>query len=963
MKLITIVLLLLCLGVSYEINNNKTQAVKFIYSHLSPITAEVIAIALIEKLPLITTPLFIEKEIQLMTTFLIMNNVPPLIAQQAGRVLINLILCNNKITHLRAFINIILDGYKGKIDEESMMKINNLIQMNIIDTLLKTKFYYYNDIQAQIALIKMFNKEIHKKMFSNIEMLEFININCELVKPFKEMLIGMIMRLSDSDKGNVIDAFMEESIFNKEIKIVHNPIHTAIIQQSPILNQVIEEKNIKQIENEQEHIKNLRNEIQKLVGSKKEIMNQPESSIVRKLTKEEAIDTLNEIKKDMGFSFKQRQENFIVNQNNKNNTYIDINRFIEQEDLPLNRTLHVKLNEIKNQLKNTYMDFLYNKTYSSLPLKENTGIDNRSIFTKYKSHIDTLLQVNDLLKPFPLSPHTLHNVNILEPKHKFNIHTNITKNINGVNFTMQFKQSEFAKESFSKIITDKNSKSIPKGVISKEVFDKMVSYKNSNSPNSIIISNIISSLFSLLRSIQENNTCSDEYICIEIGAIKGPFNIKESNITPIVPKQPEHIIINKTNSTVIPKKNETVPSQQREIIINDDDDCDDLKMFSSYNNNPIRFKEIEHSNITYNITSKLYRKVVIGNMIYSQDIFNEGMNMIIVKRNSSYDKIYEKTFNTASNRNDSEEMASVLEKVECDSIVIITAFGQYKGSITQRLVTELKQIGITENELDSLDNRKILTVIGRRGLCRNNGYVQSKIISIQENSNTNDDSTFSSTVLYSSNIDLSSDNRFGYKFPTVCSVTPRRGIVLGGQHISIKGLNFGNHTTDIKEVLVKGVACGNVLSISSNEITCVTRDSSIIGEGAGSVVVKMNNEMDSPDKVCNYFEYVGNGEEIKNKFLNKPSKIRKNSTIEINQNEGKESVIDFYRRNEKEILKRTIDQRALTEAKINNLIQDNIKKIISSINSEKENIIEEPMIGRRYTKKNRFQFILDQFQH
>ena len=962
MKLITIVLFLLCVSISYEMNNNKTLAVKFIYSHLSPITAEVIAIASIEKLPLITTPLFIEKEIKLMTTFLIMNNVPPLIAQQAGRVLLNLILCNNKVTHLRTFINIILDGYKGKIDEESMTKINNLIQMSIIDTLLKTKFYYYNDIQAQIALIKMFNKEIHKKMFSNVEMLEFININCELVKPFKEMLIGMIMRLSDSDKGNVIDAFMEESIFNKEIKIVHNTIPSAIIPQSPkILNQVIKEKNIKQVENEQEHIKNLRNEIQKLVGSKKEKLNQPDTSIVRKLTQEEAIETLNEIKKDIGFSFKQRQENYIVNQNNKNNTYIDINRFIEQEDLPLNKTLRVKLNEIKNQLKNTYMDFLYNKTYSSLPLKENTGIDNRSIFTKHKSHIDTLLQVNELLKPFPLSPHTLHNVNILEPKHNFNIHTNITKNINGVNFTMQFKQSEFAKESFSKIITDNNSKSVPKGVISKEVFDKMISYKNTNSPNSIIISNIISSLFSLLRSIQENNTCSDGFLCIEIGVIKGPFNIKESNITPIVPKQPEHIINNKTNSTVEPKKDETVPPRQREIIINDDDDCDELTMMSSFN--PIRFKEIEHTNITYNVTTKLYRKVVIGNMIYSQDIFNEGMNMIIVKRNINYDRIYEKTFNTASNRNDSEEMASILEKVECDSIVIITAFGQYNGAITQRLVTELKQIGITERELDSIDNNKILTVIGRRGLCRNNGYVQSKVISIQDNSNTNDDSKFTSTVLYSSNLDLSSDNRFGFKFPTVCSVTPRRGIVLGGQHISIKGLNFGNHTTDIKEVLVKGVACGDVLSMSSNEITCVTRDSSIIGEGAGSVVVKMNNEMESPDKVCNYFEYVGNGDEIKSKFLNKQSKIRKNSTIEINDNEGKESVIDFYRRNEKEILKRTIDQKAITEAKINNLIQDNMKRIISSLNSENENIIEEPLIRRRYNKKNRFQFILDQFQH
>ena len=149
---------------------------------------------------------------------------------------------------------------------------------------------------------------------------------------------------------------------------------------------------------------------------------------------------------------------------------------------------------------------------------------------------------------------------------------------------------------------------------------------------------------------------------------------------------------------------------------------------TSYNN--IRFREIEISNITYNITSKLYRKVVIGNMIYSQDIFNEGMNVIIVNRTKNYDKIYEKTFNTANNRNHSEEMANVLSNVECDSIVIITAMGQFKGAITQRLITELKQIGMTESELENFDNNKIITVIGRRGLCRNNGFVQSKIISI-----------------------------------------------------------------------------------------------------------------------------------------------------------------------------------------------------------------------------------------
>ena len=67
--------------------------------------------------------------------------------------------------------------------------------------------------------------------------------------------------------------------------------------------------------------------------------------------------------------------------------------------------------------------------------------------------------------------------------------------------------------------------------------------------------------------------------------------------------------------------------------------------------NPFRFQEVAPPQIEYTITNKLYRKIMIGNMIYSQEIFNEGMNMIVVKRDANYDKLYEKTFNTGYDRN------------------------------------------------------------------------------------------------------------------------------------------------------------------------------------------------------------------------------------------------------------------------------------------------------------------------
>ena len=141
---------------------------------------------------------------------------------------------------------------------------------------------------------------------------------------------------------------------------------------------------------------------------------------------------------------------------------------------------------------------------------------NRSIYPKYENHIKMLLKLNELLMPFPLVPPVIRKIDIVEPKERFNLKTDITKSFDGVNFTMKFKQEDFARESMQKIISIKSSqdKTIEfnsnvnpvKGLINEETFKKLISFESpQNNKENIAISEIISGLFRLLRKIQENN--------------------------------------------------------------------------------------------------------------------------------------------------------------------------------------------------------------------------------------------------------------------------------------------------------------------------------------------------------------------------------------------------------------------------------------------------------------------------
>lgn len=113
------------------------------------------------------------------------------------------------------------------------------------------------------------------------------------------------------------------------------------------------------------------------------------------------------------------------------------------------------------------------------------------------------------------------------------------------------------------------------------------------------------------------------------------------------------VVVNNTHSP-IPDKNSTVIPMS-DLFENEDEDCDILKVIDNFEqhstsgliksqsnifNKLPKFKQISKG-IEIKKTKmqrKFYRKVAIGEMIYSIDTFKQGLNLIIVQRDKMYTK-------------------------------------------------------------------------------------------------------------------------------------------------------------------------------------------------------------------------------------------------------------------------------------------------------------------------------------
>jgi hypothetical protein len=340
-------------------------------------------------------------------------------------------------------------------------------------------------------------------------------------------------------------------------------------------------------------------------------------------------------------------------------------------------------------------------------------------------------------------------------------------------------------------------------------------------------------------------------------------------------------------------------------------------------------------------------------------------------------------------------MAEILKQTPCSKIIIITGIGKWMGAMTPALIKEIKQVGGPDlNNLYSSDQDDnsytdhAFILIGRRGLCRYNGIFRIKNydlgkkmarlfpdlssdpndcyfedISLDNEKNRNSEKEFNHIIDLRLTLNINNDNRFAWDAPTVSTVSPFRGSIHGGQEIKIGGFNLGMATTDIREILVHGIICGDFILLGPNLVSCVTRASTILGPGPGNVIIKMRNGYESPKRTCNVYEYVGDSAEALSDLKQTITTVQKMQNLPIYMNSNYHdqdiSIFDHLMFNASHYKKKLrTDHSNLVNVKLDHMVNNNYHNMINIVNSP-TGVLLPPSEGFR---KKRFRNLLNNLE-
>jgi hypothetical protein len=425
-----------------KMRRKKEIIIRKVYE-ISPIVGELLALSNVEKIDLIVNRFFIMRERDLLKKHIIMWDADSNYLDHSSKVLLNLLLCNNKFNRLRCILNLLMEGLCAG-DDRSIKIFKEIVVTVIIDTVLKTNFANFNDLKAKFNLVRIFNKPLHFKPIIKIKFIEKMMISDKL----KEILTFMIMRLKTNED---IEIEMDTRL---------HKIPTPFANNTRLFNFNPSEENIMSKFSPEEKQEVLQREIdQSLENDSKMASKSPLPAHRQTLTRTEAKDLLEHLKSYSSYTSMRFKEKILLENENKEQTftYSEIIS-LDPNTLDIPKSQKLKLSDIKEQLKNEYTDYLLNTTSSSMPQLEEVkpnyqiGLSERSIFTKYRKHIMNLIRLNELLDEFP--PNTLKgSVSLISPNRKvLSTKTTIMKEIApGVKVSMQFKQkdnmSEIKKES------------------------------------------------------------------------------------------------------------------------------------------------------------------------------------------------------------------------------------------------------------------------------------------------------------------------------------------------------------------------------------------------------------------------------------------------------------------------------------------------------------------------------------
>lgn len=419
-----------------KMRRKKEIIIRKIYEY-SPLIGEILALSNIEKINLILTKFFIVREREVLKKFIIMLGPNSNYIDQSSKVLLNLIVCTTNFNQLRCILNFLLEGLcKG--DDRSILIFKEIVTTMIIDTLIRTKFYYYQDLQAKFNLVRILNTELKFKPITKIEFVDSMMLTDNL----KEIITFIIMKYKTNED---VEALMNDSIHEIPSPLVNN---TRLFEFVPS-------------EKDNSFADNSSNDVAT------QLQKEAEDS-VSEFNSQEVVDESATASKNIQALVDTNRRDIRFKEKMLSQTEIQLpyNEAEEYNPGNLPSPLKVKLNDIKNHIKNHYAEFLYNQTHQEMPLLQEEGqnfqmgMNKRSIYPKYKVHLYNLIALNDLLEEFPRN-YGKGSVIVSEPKRDSKVlSTTITSNVApGLSVSMHFKQKDNSTQTDVKSPENKKEKS------------------------------------------------------------------------------------------------------------------------------------------------------------------------------------------------------------------------------------------------------------------------------------------------------------------------------------------------------------------------------------------------------------------------------------------------------------------------------------------------------------------------
>lgn len=243
-----------------KLRKKKEIIVKKIFE-IMPLLGEILALADVEKINLIINRFFIIRETELLAKFITMWDTNVNFTNHSAKVLLNLLLCNNRFNKLRCILNLLMEGLcKG--DPRSMRIFKEIILTVIIDTIMKTNFRQFNDMQAKFNLIRVFNVGF---LFSPIIKIQFLE-KMLISEKLKELITFMILKLKSKEEIEILmDLNLHQPLppmtnYNETKQDIIKPRFMDVGQKNKINKHNFDEFNLENLLDDENKNKNLPNE-------------------------------------------------------------------------------------------------------------------------------------------------------------------------------------------------------------------------------------------------------------------------------------------------------------------------------------------------------------------------------------------------------------------------------------------------------------------------------------------------------------------------------------------------------------------------------------------------------------------------------------------------------------------------------------------------------------------------------